>query len=153
MAQDFLSEVEALTMSVPKLVSTFLLVRVRFHKFDEVRLGVTNKRSRKFWKLKLSSHCAQPLQFRHAWQGCVSIAQDFLKEVEAPTLVISEASMLSLQFLMMQVKSHKLMRLESEVRFPLQGQEDFQNYKISHIVQIAWRYFECWVLWVIGNVV
>jgi hypothetical protein len=103
-AQDFLSEVEAPSMSVPKLVCTFLLVRVRFHKSNEVRLGVTNKRSRNFWKLKFSSHCAQPLQFFHACQVCGSMAQDFLKEVGAPILVIFEASMLlCLQFLKMKV--------------------------------------------------
>ena len=101
MAQDFLSEVEAPTMSVPKLLCTFLLVRGRFHKSNEVRLGVTNKRSRNFWKLKYSSRCAQPLQFCHSCQGCGSMAQDFLKEVGAPILVILEASMLCLQLLMM----------------------------------------------------
>jgi hypothetical protein len=101
MAQDFLSEVEGPTMSVPKLVCKFLLVRVRFHKSNEVRLGVTNKRLRNFWKLKFSSHCAQPLQHCHACQGCGSMAQDFFKEVGAPTLVILKASMLCLQLLMM----------------------------------------------------
>jgi hypothetical protein len=89
-------------MSVPKLASLHIsFVRVRFHKNNEVRLGVTYKRSRNFWKSKFSSHCAQPLQFCHTCQGCGSMAQDFLKEVGAPTLVILEASMLSLQLLMM----------------------------------------------------
>jgi hypothetical protein len=42
------------------------------------------------------------------------------------------------------------MRPESVVRFPTQGQENSWKYNFSHILQIARRCFECWVLWVIG---